>query len=155
MNNPPSDHIGCDEGGIFLNGIYDIYQGSNKIGKVEVRQEGLYYRFLCCCDLTGEVMYRICVTCGGKSENLGIPVPEGDCFRLSAKLPVSRFAKDTPEFRAIPRHPENPSGLWTPISPEVPFDYIQRLQNAVLERRGGQLGILISDKVPPGNDPNP
>lgn len=100
-------------------------------------------------------MYRLTVTCGGKTENLGIPAPDGNCFRLSTRLPVSRFAKDTPEFRAVPRHPQNLNGLWAPISPEVPFEYIHRLQNAVLERRGDQLGVLISDEVLPDSDPNP
>ena len=138
-----------------MEGIYDIYRGEDKIGKAEVRREGLYYRFVCCCDLTGEVMYRITVTCGEKTENLGIPIPDGHCFRLSAKLPVSRFAKETPEFRAVPRHPQNTQGLWTPISPETPFAYISRLEHAVLERRGEQMGILISEEVPQDSDPIP
>lgn len=100
-------------------------------------------------------MYRITVACGEKTENLGIPIPSGECFYLSAKLPVSRFAKEVPEFRAVPRHPQNFKGLWAPISPETPFAYIHRLENALLERRGEQLGILISDEVPQGSDPNP
>ena len=136
-----------------MEGIYDILRGGEKIGKAEVRRHGLYYRFRCCCDLTGEVMYRITVICGGKTENLGIPIPEGDCFRLSTRLPVSRFSSDEPEFRAVPRHQSQ--GLWVPISPETPFDYITRLENAVMERRGNAVGILISEEAPQDNDPSP
>lgn len=138
-----------------MEGIYDILRGGEKIGKAEVRREGLYYRFLCCCDLTGEVMYRLTVTCGGKMENLGIPVPEGDCFRLSTRLPVSRFPSGEPEFRAVPKHAPQQQGLWVPISPETPFDYMERLEHAVMERRGGEVGILISDEAPQDSDPNP
>ncbi len=138
-----------------MEGIYDIYRGSDKIGKAEVRREGLYYRFQCCCDLTGEVMYRIIITCGGKTENLGIPVPGRNDYRLSTRLPVSRFEKEEPEFRAVPRHPQKTPGLWVPISPETPFTYIARLQNAVLERRNDQVGILISNEALPDSDPNP
>ena len=139
-----------------MEGIYDIYRGAEKIGKAEVRREGLYYRFRCCCNLTGEVMYRICITCDGITENLGIPVPEGGAFQLCKKLPVSRFPADgTPEFRAVPRHEPLSPGTWVPISPETPFPYIARLEQAVAERRNGQVGILISDEAPPDSDPNP
>ena len=75
-----------------MEGIFDILRGGEKIGKAEVRREGLYYRFRCCCDLTGEVMYRLIVICGGKTENLGIPVPEGDSFRLSTRTACMKIA---------------------------------------------------------------
>ncbi len=100
-------------------------------------------------------MYRITITCGGKTENLGIPAPDRNCFCLSARLPISRFTKEAPQFRAVPRHPQKTQGLWMPISPETPFAYIHRLQNAVLERRDGQMGILISEAVPQDSDPSP
>lgn len=138
-----------------MEGIYDIYRGQDKIGKAEVRREGLYYRFSCCCDLTGEVMYRITVTCGEKTENLGIPVPDRNGFCLCCRLPVSRFPETEPEFRAVPRHPRQTDKLWVPISPETPFAYIHRLENAALERRGEQMGILISEEAPLDNDPSP
>lgn len=142
-----------------MEGLYDILRGGEKIGKAEVRREGLYYRFKCVCDLTGEVMYRLTVSCGEKTENLGIPVPEGDCFYLNTRLPVSRFPKEDPIFRAVPRHEKQQTGKWVPISPETPFDYIARLQDAVMERRDGEVGILIKeeapDPVPQDSDPSP
>ena len=140
-----------------MEGLYDIVRGDEKIGKAEVLREGLYYRFRCCCDLTGTVMYRITVTCGKKTENLGIPIPEGDAFYLSARLPVSRFLKDEPVFKAVPRHPEN-QGLWIPISPAEPFAYISELENARMEKRKETMGIFIPDheaQDQPDNDPNP
>ena len=97
-------------------------------------------------------MYRIIVICGGKTENLGIPIPEGDCFRLNTRLPVSRFSADEPKFRAVPRHQRQE--LWVPISPETPFDYITRLEHAVAEKRDGQMGILISEEAPQDSDPS-
>ena len=137
-----------------MEGIYDIFRGGEKIGKAEVRREGLYYRFRCCCDLTGEVMYRLTVTCGEKTENLGIPVPDADSFHLNTRLPVSRLPAGTPEFRAVPKHEPLQQGLWVPISPETPFAYIERLEHAVMERRDDQVGILISDESPQDNDPS-
>ena len=139
-----------------MNGIYDIFRGGEKIGKVEVKRQGLYYHFHCCCNLTGTVVYRLTVQCGGKTENLGIPVPEADSYRLKTKIPVSHFKEGTPVFLAVPRHPQN-MGNWIPLSPEAPFPYLNRLENAVLERRGSQVGILLKDEflTPQDNDPSP
>ena len=100
-------------------------------------------------------MYRITVTCGEKTENLGIPAPEGKEFYLLAKLPVRRFLPGIPHFRAVPRHPQMDGKLWVPISPETPFAYITRLQNAVFAPRGEEAGLLISKEVPQDSDPNP
>ena len=142
-----------------MEGIYDIFQGTEKIGKAEVRKEGLYYRVRCCCNLTGAVIYRLTVTSGSQTENLGIPVPDGDAFYLQTRLPVSRFVNAEPEFRAVPKHtPVQEQGKWLPVSPEEPFDYIHRLENAVMEQRDGIRGILIQEaqvEVPQDSDQNP
>ena len=139
-----------------MDGLYDIYRGQEKIGKAEVKQEGLYYRFRCVCDLSGEVIYRITVSCGESTENLGIPIPSGDSFYLEKKIPVSHFSGQGVIFRAMPRHPQVPD-MWIPIKPEQPFEYIDRLENAVAEQRNGEMGILIpsEDPVPQDNDQIP
>ena len=83
-------------------------------------------------------------------------MPDADSYRLKTQIPVSHFKEGEPVFRAVPRHPEN-MGNWIPLSPEVPFSYLHRLENAVLERRGDQVGILLKDGFPTllGNDPSP
>ena len=156
MNKNPLCHIGCGKGGIVLEGIYDIFRGGEKIGKAEVLREGLYYRFRCCCQLTGNVIYRITISCDGQSENLGIPVPEADAFYLTKRIPVSRFPSGTPQFSAIPSDAEK-NGMWIPVVPEEPFAYIERLEHAVMEHRNGQMGILIpeeADPIPQDSDQN-
>lgn len=134
-----------------MEGIYDIYRGGEKIGKAEVKRQGLYYQFHCCCNLTGAVIYRLTVRCDDKTENLGIPVPDGDSYRLKTRIPVSRFRRGEPVFEAVPRHPERMDN-WMPISPEEPFAYISRLENALLERRGEQVGITITEEAPTPQD---
>ena len=128
-----------------MDGIYDIFRGPDKIGKAEIRREGLYYRFRCCCNLTGQVIYRLTATCDDRTENLGIPVPEGDAFYLETRLPVSRFGKGVPVIQAVPRHPQK-QDTFVPISPEEPFGYIERLENAILEKREGQIGAVIPEE---------
>lgn len=101
-------------------------------------------------------MYRITVSCGEIAENLGIPIPSGDSFYLDKKLPVSHFAGTAPTFRAVPKHPQV-TGAWMPIAPEKPFEYIDRLENAVVEQRNGEMGILIpnEDPIPQDSDQSP
>ena len=130
-----------------MEGVYDIFRGGEKIGRAEVKRQGLYYQFHCCCNLTGAVVYRLTVQCGDKTENLGIPIPDADSYRLKTRIPVSHFKEGEPAFRAVPRHPEN-LGKWIPLSPEEPFGYLTRLENAVLEQRGNQVGILLKDESP-------
>jgi len=140
-----------------MDGLYDIFRGGEKIGKAEVRREGLYCRFRCVCDLSGEVNYRLPATWGEKQIKLGIPVPCGDAFRLDTRVAVSKLGQGTPSFLAVPRHPEK-TGMWVKVSPDEPFTYLHRLKNAVPEIRDGKMGILIKDfeaPVPPDNGQNP
>ena len=127
-----------------MEGTYPILLGGEPIGQANVEKRGLYYHFSCTCDLSGEVIYRIVAQTGEKTENLGIPVPEGDQFTLNAKLPVSRIGEGDLAFRAVPRHTER-KGKFVPLSPDSPFPYLHRLQNAYLERRNGELGVVLRE----------
>ena len=131
-----------------MEGNFDIFRGGEKIGKAQVKQEGLYYRFRCVCALTGEVIYRLTVTCGDQTENLGILIPDGDVFRLEKKLPVSRFAGGEAVIRAVPGNP-NKLGLFAPVRPDEPFAYLSRLKNARMERRGETVGVVFEDQSEP------
>ncbi len=123
---------------------YPILRGGETIGQAVVERQGLYYRFSCRCSLSGEVIYRLTVQCGEKQENLGIFVPEKGAFVLTAKIPVSRLGQGDFLFWAVPKHSEL-GGKFVPISPETPFAYITRLENAVFLRRDGQPGILLRE----------
>jgi hypothetical protein len=127
-----------------MDGTYEIMLGGESVGQAVVRRQGLYYRFSCRCDLSGEVIYRITVTCGGKSESLGIPVPKNGEFYLDTRLAASRLGEGEPKFAAVPRRPDL-GGMFVPISPEEPFRYLHRLENAYLARKDGQLGIVIRE----------
>ena len=130
-----------------MDGIYNICRGGEKIGKAYVSREGLYYRFRCCCTLTGAVIYRLTAVCGDKTENLGILIPDGDAFRLEKRLPVSRFSGGRMEIKAVPGNPER-KGIFAPVHPDEPFRYIAALQKARMEWRDGQAGVVFTDDQP-------
>lgn len=125
-------------------GNYGVFFGNQQAGKVQVQRQGLYYRFICRCRISGEVMCRLYVSCGGEPVNLGVVVPEGEGFGLETRLPVKRFGEGEPSFSLIPKR-DTCNGQFAPIIPEEPFAYIERLKSSFLVRKYGQMGIMLDD----------
>ena len=92
------------------------------MGRVLVERQGLYYIFRCRCTLSGETAFRLFASCGEKQEDLGVLVPMGNFFGL-----------DTTHF--------------APISPEEPFAYLQRLKDAYLAEKDGQIGAQWEESL--------
>lgn len=127
-----------------MEGTYGVYFGNQQAGKVQVLRQGLYYRFICRCQLSGDVICRLYAACGNNRENLGVVIPMDGGFGLDTRLPVKRLGEGNMEFLLIPKH-ESTSGHFAPIYPEEPFSYIERLKDAYLVRKEGNLGIIIPD----------
>lgn len=125
-----------------MEGVYDILLGGKTVGQAVMVRQGLYWYFDCRCSLSGEVVFRVTVSCGGKTENLGIPVPKGQDFALRTKLPVKRLGQGTPIFQLEPKHAALPEN-WIPVRADEPFAYLTRLQDAFLQMREGKTGIVF------------
>ena len=125
-------------------GTYDIRRGGQVVGTATVEKQGLYYRIRCRCDISGEGMRRIVVTCGDAREDLGICVPTDGKFGLEKKLPCKRFTSGTPDFLLLPKYPDA-KGKFVPVYPDEPFAYMARLKDAYLQIRDGQPGIVIAE----------
>lgn len=121
---------------------YEIRMGSDVVGKATVERQGLYYHFSCRCRLSGAVMCRVSVSCGGHHENLGVLIPMGDVFGLDTKLAVKRLGEGSLRFMVLPKHQQT-QRQFIPVRPEEPFSYITRLQDAFMEIRDGQVGVVI------------
>lgn len=125
---------------------YGVFFGEKSVGKAQVVRQGLYYQVICRCDLSGEVMHRLEVSCGDKRFNLGILVPMERGFGLDTRFPVSRVGEGPLQFRLLPRHDELEGRMFVPIKPEEPFRYLERLKDAFLEIREGQKGASLPEK---------
>lgn len=125
-----------------MTGRYEVMLGGKPIGWMEVRQEGLYYCFCCRCDLTGSVIYKIIAECGAQKQDLGIVVPVDGRFGLETRVAAKYFPKTVPQFIAVPRH-QKLEEKFVAVYPEEPFAYLSKLQNAYLEKRNGQMGVVI------------
>lgn len=122
---------------------YGVFFGEQSVGRAQVTRQGLYYQVVCRCNLSGEVMYRLEVSCGQKRVNLGILVPEETGFGLNTRFPVSRVGEGELAFRILPRHDALQGRKFVPITPEEPFSYLERLKDSFLEIQNGKKGICI------------
>lgn len=127
-----------------MEGNYPIYHGTQQVGQANITRRGLYYQFDCRLRLSGAVIFRLEIRCGDITENLGVPVPEGSIFVLRKTLPANRFPQEKPEFQILPKH-EPMNEFFVPLHPDEPFAYLARLQDARLQRRGDQLGIVLRE----------
>ena len=123
---------------------YPIKQGVQVIGMAKVERQGLYYHFSCRCRLMGQIVHRLTVRCGDKTENLGIPVPGVDAYTLEKRISVSKLGQGEMTVQAVPKHAAL-GGKFVPLSPEEPFAYLSRLKNAHLARQNGILGIVLEE----------
>ncbi len=123
---------------------YGVYFGKQLAGKVQVQRQGLYYRFICRCRLSGDVVCRLRVTCGDRRESLGVVVPMDGGFGLDTRLPVKRLGEGEMTFTLVPKH-EVPEGTFVPIYPEEPFAYIERLKEGFLAKKGEQVGVVLKE----------
>ena len=121
---------------------FAVTLGENPVGKVLVSRRGLYYSFCCRCDLKGDDIYRLAVTCGGVQQNLGVLVPQDGGFALERKVPVKQIGEGDMTFTLMTKQ-SAVSERFVPISPEEPFAYISRLKESFLAVRKGQPGIVI------------
>ena len=131
-----------------MEGYYGVSFGAQQVGKVQLTRQGLYYRFICRCSLSGDVVCRLKVVCGGREENLGVVVPMDGGFGLDTKLPVKRIGEGNMEFYLAPKGVAvtecvQQTGQFIPIYPDEPFAYIARLKKSFFAIQNGQAGVVI------------
>lgn len=125
---------------------YVVSLGGKQVGRAQVTRQGLYYRVVCRCSLSGEVMYRLECACGSRSTSLGILIPCESGFGLETCFPVNRVGEGTLTFTLQPKHDPLEGRTFVPISPEEPFAYLARLKDAFLEVQDGEKGASIPNE---------
>ena len=124
---------------------YAVTVKGTPVGKVLVQKQGLYYHFSCRCQLKGDTIYRLVVTSGSTSVNLGVVIPVDNGFVLNTKLPIKKIGEGEMIFTLRTKQDES-LDAFIPIKPEEPFAYISRLKDSFLTLQDGQAGILVNIK---------
>ena len=123
---------------------YSVSVGGKEAGKVQVVKDGLYYRVSCRAQLYGSVMYRLAAVTEGRRENLGILAPVGGGYGLDRKIPCSHLNLEGLEFLLLPSH-EPMEGKFVPMSPEEPFQYLEKLKDVYLKRQNDRIGVIVPE----------
>ena len=126
-----------------MEGTYPIYQADQTIGQAQITRRGLYYHFFCRLRPAEKTLCRLEVTCGNRTESLGVPVPEGNAFVLNKAIPASHLKEGIPTIRVTQRCDRKE--IFVPINPEEPFPYLPSVLDARLEYRDGQPGLILKE----------
>ena len=121
---------------------YPLDFGGQTVGKVQVREEGLYRVFHCRCKFPGEIISKAVLWVGDCLIHLGVLAPVGDGFGLDTRIPRKRIPEGEWRFEVVPGRGVL-AGRYIPIKPEEPFAYLARLKDAYLSRMGDQVYAVI------------
>lgn len=127
-----------------MEGIYEVQDGNTAVGKVQLIRQGLYYRVICRCHLSDDLVRRLYAVHDSGRENLGVLVPEEDGIVLDRKIPVKRLHGNAMRFM-LSTGGNKTEGKLVAVCPEEPFQYIDRLQNAFLETENGKVSIRLAE----------
>lgn len=150
---------------------YDVTYEGEAVGTANIEKQGLYYFFSCRCRLPHEGLYRIHVIGGVHREDLGICIPLDGAFGMDKRIPAKRLGEGIPTFELVPKDwrpqplvtqqepepepapqeeemeiPESAEELFIPVSEEEPFEHLDKLEDAFLEERDDQMGIVIQEE---------
>ena len=117
---------------------FPVVLGQESVGMVEVRKNGLYYDIQAQCKLSGEVPCRLIASAGGQTLNLGILVPQDECFRIHTRVARKRLSNGDLSFHIGTRN-EPTDRIMYPLSPEEPFRYLERLTEGFLHIVGDKM----------------
>lgn len=122
---------------------YDIKFKDMIVGQAEVDKVGLFYRIVCRCRLAKIQSYRIVVQGDGGEEDLGILIPNGEQYVLTASFPVKRIGDHICGFYITERN--QPEHRFVEILEDRPFLQLELLEKCYCGRNGNRTGVYIKD----------
>ena len=132
--------------------MFDILWNGKPVGTAECKKEGLYYRFDCSCTPPDKAFYRVVLTDGQVQRDLGICVPQGNRFVLTARVPCKLINTEALSFELTDKRQESFS---VPVNTGEPFEHLEKIETARLQVTNGQAELIIAEvQDPQDNDPN-
>ena len=119
--------------------MFDVLWNGRIVGTANILKEGLYYRFICRCNLPHKGIYRVVVTEGDNRYDLGICVPDKNDYVCICRIPCKRFCGWDFCFVLT----DDCGNMTIPVMPNNPFLYLDKLEAARLQITNGQPEIII------------
>ena len=120
--------------------MYQILFENKSVGCAQIQKEGMYYRVHCSCALPDNGIYRIIAEDGCNITDLGICVPEGHQFALSARVACKNLKLDNLSFQLVCNTRRRRS---VPVAVDTELAYLDKLETARLQITNGRAEILI------------
>ena len=117
--------------------MYDVIMGTQVVGQAEVIKEGLYYRFSCRCTPPDEAIYRVTVSDGVNTRDLGICVPSGEWFCLVCRVPIKHLPGENLTFSLVCSEMRTT----LPVETDMPFPALDKLETAYLSENNSEIII--------------
>ena len=151
---------------------YEITEAGKQVGEARVSKLGLYLYFSCRCNIPDGKLMRLIVECDGNRESLGICVPMGSSFGVETRIAAKKMGSGNLFFYLVGKdeHPQRTESLpliaetaepeitcneqFVPVSEEEPFEQLDLLEDAHMEIREGEIGIVLpmQKNAPPADD---
>ena len=124
---------------------FAVYLRQNRVGTVTLEKWGLFYQLECFCEIPMKERCDLKLICGENEVNLGICVPYRNGFGLRTRVKAGMLQNSQIQFQLVPRSAPQESSFY-PVREDTPFDHLDKLENARLQIRENQIGIVFSDQ---------
>ncbi len=131
----------CYEGVCVL---YPILLDGKNVGTAKIEKEGMYFKIFYQCRLQNDRTYRIILTEGMRTTDLGVCIPSKDSYHLAGRLPIKSIQTDHLLFHLLDGNNKT-KGI--PVETGKPFPHIDKLEYAHLHTEDGISRIVI-DQFP-------
>ena len=122
-----------------MEGTWNIYQEGRTVGECRGRTEGLYCCFDCICHPASRAVAVLYLRTEEDEYRLGIPVPEGDGFRLRTRVAARKLPAGEPGFFLETGESRPP--VWVTLRPGEKLCCLSRLEQARFVRRNQVPGL--------------
>ena len=121
---------------------YNIMENGCAVGTATVEAEGLYLNIRARFNPSKDQIYRLILTCESKRIDLGVCVPEDNCYVANKRIQRRLIDVGGLEFALEAKESEEHM-LFIPLDSEKPFNRISQLRAGCFENRNGVCGVVI------------
>lgn len=124
-----------------LEGTYTVRCDGQPVGKVELKRQGLYWLVNCRCQPANDRMLHLQMEIGENCADLGLLIPVSGILELRKQIPNKDIQQGHPVFWLRDRKAS--ANHFHPIDPNIPFPWLERIEECVFAQVDGQKGVKL------------